>query len=1092
MHISERAIELPRLVLVGAVLICAVGFAALFALPKERTPRVKLPVIVITVPNPGATPDANERNIVRKLEEELATSIDGLRQDGGILSQSIHGAAVVQLVFDHSTDVKDARQQVQTVVNRVENQFPQQAQTDPGPIVNDIAFEDWPIIQVVVAGGDDGAKRKNIAKRLKATIQKINGVAGVDLFGGIEPEIGIEINPHLMVHYGLTYEQVHDAVKRSNRDAPTGQIDTHDGTSRHVRLRPKLADLEAIEQVPIGVFNGKPVTLNNIADVVMGHKKLTSIARYGGEDAVVLLVRARTDIDILATTQAVQQFVDQFEPDDPAISLGTVRSQAREIGYMIDQLGTSAIYGTILVIIILWVFLGWRNAGLISLSVPFAILGTCGFMWLAKLTVMPDLAINNMTLFALILIVGMVVDGCIIVGENIYRHRQLGATPVGAAKQGIRQVGPSLICAYMTTFAAFVPMFVVGGVTGDFLKILPVVVLFALCAALLVDHFLLPVLSVYFMKVPANKAQDTHLEPGPSQTTGLSTLEIQNTRDILTRSRAVQVYSRMIGYALQYRLRVLGLAFIVTLMPIGFYAMGAIGVEFFPDSDYAAIEVYYELPLGSSMEKKTSQVGHVIEQAVLRAVRPREWYQPSPDSDRLKPVTTIGQAGALNIRLDAEHGAGPEYGMVYVELELAGKRKRTLEQIRRAIADEIPDMPDVIVDLRTPKEGPPVVAPVIIRVLGRQNASLADLAQHAELVEHLLADIPGAYDVKSDFRLRPEFVVTPDRMQAALFDINADQISSAINFALEGVRAGVVDFGGEEQIHLRIQNQQAERDQFKDLANLPLLSNTGKRVILEQVAAVDRAQNANVIRHHDQHRVVNIRCQVQDGVLVQNVLDQFQDAYATAAITMSDNAPDIRIGGENNMRNEAMSDLMIALMIALAVMLIVLVLKFNSFIQPLIVLSSVPLSLVGVFLGLMIFGMNFSVAAMIGVVALAGIVVNDAIVLVDFINRLRQSGLALDKAVVYAGQMRLRPIFLTTVTTIGGLLPLALNITGGGEFWQPLTVTIMSGLAFATLLQLFIIPLACYSLDRRHRASIFDPMHHPELAGDTSDEMIAA
>ena len=1092
MHLSERAIELPRLVLMGAVLICAVGLASLFALPKERTPRVKLPVIVVAVPNPGATPDTNERNIVRKLEEELAASIDGLRQDGGLLSQSIHGAAVFQLVFDHGTDVKDARQQVQTVVNRVESQFPEQARTDPGPVVNDIAFEDWPIIQVVVAGGDDGAKRKDIAEQLKTSIQKINGVAAVDLFGGIEPEVHIEINPHLMVHYGFTYEQVHSAVGRSNRDAPTGQIDTSDGASRRVRLRPKLANLEAIQQIPIGVFNGKPVLLSDIADVNMGHEKLTSMARYGGEDAVVLLVRARTDIDVLTTTEAVQQLVDQFHPDDPAVSVGTVRSQAREIGYMIDQLGTSALYGTILVVIILWIFLGWRNAGLISLSVPFAILGTCGFMWLAKLTVMSDLAINNMTLFALILVVGMVVDGCIIVGENIYRHRQLGTAPIEAAKRGIRQVGPSLICAYVTTFAAFGPMFVVGGVTGDFLKLLPVVVLFALCAAMLVDHFLLPVLSVYFMKVPAGELEHAHGASGPGRNTDPDQLEIQNVQAAQARRGPVQVYSRMIRGALRHRLRVLGAAVVVTLVPLGLYAMGAIGVEFFPDSDYAVIEVYYELPLGSSMEKKTSQVGRVIEQAVQRAVQPQEWYQPSRDSDRLKPVTTLGQAGALNIRLDAEHGAGPEYGMVYVELELAGNRKRTLEQIHRAIADEIPDMPDVIVDLRSPKEGPPVAAPVIIRVLGRQNTSLTELAHHAELAERLLADVPGTYDVKSDFRLRPEFVVTPDRMQAALFDITADQVGSAINFALEGVRAGEVDFGGERQIHLRIRNQQSDRDQFEDLTNLPLLSNTGKRVILEQVATVDRAQSANVIRHHDERRVVNIRCQVENGVLVQDVLDQFHDAYAAATVTAGENAPDIRIGGENNMRNEAMTDLKIALMIAFAVMLIVLVLKFNSFIQPLIVLSSVPLSLVGVFLGLMICGMNFSVAAMIGVVALAGIVVNDAIVLVDFINRLRDSGVPLDQAVAYAGQMRLRPIFLTTVTTIGGLLPLALNITGGGEFWQPLTVTIMFGLAFATLLQLFIIPLACYSLDRRGRASIFDPMHRPELAGDVADRTVTA
>lgn len=1095
MRLSERAIEAPRLVLLVTLLVCGFGLAGVFTLPKERDPRVKLPVVVVAVPNLGATPDTNEREIVRRFEDALKT-LDGLRDEGAIISQAVNGAAVFQIVFEDGVEVSDARLDVESITNRVKSEFPIQAQSDPGPQVNDIAFEDWPIIQVVVAGGSDPVRRRRVAERLQSEIENLPGVAGVDVFGGLVQEVRIEIDPHLMVQYGFTYDGLRTAVRRANEESPSGDIDTAPGANFQVRIEHKLDSIEAIEAVPIGVFDGKPVVLADVAQVRLGHEKVASIARYGGEDAVVLLARRKTDIDVLAAAEAIQDVVLGFPGQE--FTIGLTRDQGREIRYMLHQLGTSAGYGTILVIIILWVFLGWRNASLIGLSVPLAILGSAAIMLLAKRSITPDLAINSMTLFAMILVVGMVVDGCIIVGENIYRHRELGLAPVEASKRGIAQVGPSLVCAYLTTFAAFGPMFLVRGVMGDFLELLPIVVSFALFSAMLVDHILMPVLSLYFMKTPKGApAPDQPIPRCLSQADSACASEIRAAETMVSSSRAAAVYGRMLDYALHHRLMVLLMATMVTMAPIVLFAAGAIGVEFFPESDYAIVEVHFELPLGSSMKTRTSQVGRTIEQAVMRAVRPEEWYQRRPDAPRVKPVTTIGEPGALTNRLDTPHGTGPEFGMVYIELELAGSRERTLAEIRNAILAEIPPLPDVIVKLASPSEGPPVGSPVLVRVLGRERTTLEELAERAREIEDLLRSIPGTYDVSSDFRMRPEFVVIPDRMQASLFEIDASQIGSSINYALEGVKVGEVDFGGDEQIDLRIRNLASHRDEFEDLSNLPMLTRTGNPVILDQVASVARTQSANVIRHYDRQRVINIRCELEGGMLVDDVRSKLAAGLAIAGsngrrgpvsarndrLIFADDRVAIEFDGETSIRDDALYDLKIALLVAFVLMLIILVLRFNSFIQPLIVLSSVPLSLVGVAIGLMICGFHFSVSAMIGVVALAGIVVNDAIVLVDFINRLRQSGVALQQAVIYAGQLRLRPIFLTTVTTVGGLLPLSLNIAGGGEFWQPLTVTMMFGLGFATLLQLFIIPLAYYTFDRCQRASLLDPMRRPELVG---------
>ncbi len=1106
MRLSERAIELPRLVLLGSVLFCGIGLVAVFTLPKERTPRVKLPVIVVAVPNPGATPDTNERSIVRKLEPQLAEMLDNLRDEGAIKSQAVTGAAIFQIIFADGTNVREARIDVESIVDRVRPEFPVEAQTNPGPQVNDIAFEEFPIIQAVIAGGADGAERRRIAERLESRIKKVKGVAGVDIFGGFEREVHVEVDPNLMVLYGFGYEDLRKAIRRANEDSPTGEIDTVAGHKMRVRTSSKLASLEDIKHVPIGVYGSQPVILADVATVRMGHKKLTSMARYGGQDAVVVLARAKTDIDVLGTCDTIRRIITDFDPGVEGVSVGPVRDQAREIGYMIHQLGISAIYGTILVIFILWVTLGWRNAGLIGISVPFAILGTAAIMWFTKRTIMPDLAINNMTLFAMILVIGMVVDGCIIVGENIYRHRELGTAPLDASKRGIREVGPSLICAYATTFAAFGPMFIVRGVMGDFLELLPIVVLFALCSAMLVDHFLMPVLSMYFMKVPDEKIEAKLRTLGEAKASDdAAQIESERAELAVVGSRLLKTYGNMLRYALHHRLLVLALAVIIACTPIALYGMGAIGVEFFPESDYAIVEVHFELPLGSSMETRTVAVAGIIEQALVRAVKSDEWYQPSAGTPRARPITTIGEPGALNIRLDGRHGTGPEFGMVYCELALAGDRQRTLEQIRQAIVKEIPRLPGVVIDLVSPSEGPPVGSDIIVRVLGREQTTLDELAKRAAVVERALRAIPGTRDVKSDYRSRPEIVVKQDRMLAGLFGLDSAAIDTSINFALEGVRVGEVDFGGDEEIDIRIRNQASHRDEQEDLANLPLLSRSGRRVTLAQVADIDRRGSANVIRHYEQQRVINVRCEVEDGVLVDDVKAELAAAIAlditgrparsTGAgggeyfgavgsdVIYADHESIVKFGGENDIRDDALYDLSIALAIAFGIMLIVLVLKFNSFIQPLIVLFSVPLSLVGVAIGLMICGFYFSVAVMIGVVALAGIVVNDAIVLVDFINRLRGAGIPRERAIVYAGQLRLRPIFLTTITTVGGLLPLALNISGGGEFWQPLTVTIMFGLAFATLLQLFIIPLACFTFDRHDHASVLDPTRRRDLAG---------
>ena len=1138
MSLSDRAIELPRLVILTSVLACAMGFIALVSLPKERTPRVKLPVILVAVVNPGASPSDNEDEIVRKIEKNVG-ELKGLRSDGGVRSLAANGAAIIQFVFDDSQDVDEAKSDVTDLIDRIEGEFPPQAQTDPAPSVNDIAFEDFPVIQVVIAGGGPGGGdgggavlRREVAEELQDRIEEVQGIARVDLFGGLEEEVQVSVNADVMTLRGFWYDKIASAIRAANTPAPTGELRSAGGEQR-VRTQSKLEDLESIRDLPIdraGSGGGQPILLGDIASVEMGSKDPLSVARYGGEDAVVLLARAETDIDVLGAADKVQELVDAFVADgsNRGTDVGTVRSQAREIRYMMSQLGGSAFYGTILIIIILWIFMGWRNALLISIALPFSILLTAGLMWVCKHTFLPDIAINNMTMFAMILVVGLVVDGCIIVGENIYRHRELGRPPVDAAKLGVHEVGTSLLSAYLTTFAAFGPMFLVSGIMGDFLSLLPTTVIFALIAAMLVDHFLLPVLSMYVMRVKRAAVNATPEELDARREMSNEEEEIANMAMVTRSSRIKRVYGRMLGYALQHRGLVLGLSLSVATMPAVLFWMGAIRFEFFPKSDIPIVEVNFELPLGSAMQRTAAgdagavyagatqpadadgvggmravramtseEVAAALEAAVVRAVRPDEWYRPSEGSPRVRPVTTIGEPGALNINLSGDEGQGPEFGLIYVELELASDRDRSVYEIRDAIVEELPRLPGVEARVNVPAEGPPTGSPVAIRLLGREDTDMATLRSRAQEVERILKRLPGTYDVTSDDRLRPEVHVTPNDAVANLFNITRTGINNAVNYALEGVKLGEVTFGTDNEIDLRLRNLPSGRDQIDDLENLPLRAPNGGVVDLGQVARVERVRDANVIRHYDTDRVITVRSQLHDGFIADDVKaeliatlrPELTAAQQHTLLTDRGNAtvysdPYVRIefGGENEERDKALEDLNLALVVGAAAMMIILTVKFNSFIQPLIVLLSVPLSLVGVSMGLMIAGFNFSISAMIGVVALSGIVVNDAIVLVDFINRMKAAGIPTDQAVIAAGQLRIRPIFLTTATTVGGLVPLALNLSGGGEFWQPLTLSIMCGLAFATLLQLFVIPIAYYTLVSDTKKSWLDPLSHPRLA----------
>lgn len=1072
MNWVDRAIERPRLVFACTILACIVGVIAAATLPRERTPRVRMPVVTVIVPNPSASPNTNESQVVDVIEREAA-SLDGLRSHGGMISEARHGSAIVRFQFSNNVDSLDARRDVESLINRVQGDLPAAARSNPGPSVEDVAFEDWPLIQILIAGGESPQQRRRVARGLRSEARRLPGVSGVDMFGDLASEVLINVDQELLSLYRLTRDDLIRAVQLGLQESPAGVIETGSGSEIRVQMRQRSDELAHIRRIPIDAREGSLVVLEDVAEVQFDRAPASTLARFNGEDATVLLVRPRKDADLLATARKVGELVEEFNASGKAeqTTITTGRSLTRQIQSMLHQLGSSAAWGALTILVLLTYFLGWRNSIIIISAVPMALLATAAALWLAKRSVLPDLAINNMVLFAVILVTGLVVDGSIIVGENICRHRESGLGPLQAAQKGVAQVGPSLITAHLTTLAAFAPMLFIGGVVGEFLGVMPIVVLFALIAALLIDHIVLPVLSVRFMQTPSPS--------GRGDRDGNATLMSSDREIERQRIESATTYAGIFRCMLRRRAMILTAAFALMTAPIVAIATGMLGLTFFPESDIPIVEVHFELPPGSSLNQ-TATAAELIERSVMEAVRTEEWYQATADAVPSGPVTTLGEPGALNTNLDGQQGIGPEYGMIFIELVDARDRARSVFEIRQAIESNLPMLPGVLMHVRSPSDGPPAGAPVVLRVIADEHTSMETIAARSASIERLLTSFDGASDVRSDLRHRLSMEVSPNQDVAALMGVNVYDINQTVSYALDGQRIAELDLGTDEPVHVRVQGRRGAGDARQDLEDFPLRGASGKIARLGQVASVTHARDVDVIRHYDGRRVVNIRADLRPGVIPDDIKQELITALRPELSAtdrfgllrgddslLSDAEVTIDFGGENEARDEALADLHTALLIAVGAMVIILLTQFNSIVQVLIVLGSVPMSIVGVVLGLIACGLSFSISSMIGLVALSGIVVNDAIVLVEFYNRLRHEGQSPEEAAINAGRLRLRPILLTTMTTIAGLIPLSLNLYGGGEFWQPLAITIMSGLAGATLLQLFIVPLMCCTFCRR-------------------------
>ncbi len=1060
MKLVEKAVDQPRPVILAAIVLAALGIYSFLNMPQELTPEITVPVCLVSVPYPNASPEEVETEVSREVEEALST----LEDVDVITTISSEGASIAIIEFFDTAPVKERVRDVQDKIDVARSEFPEDADE---PIVEEIRYSDIPIVMVTLSGEVSPERLRDVAEELEPILEGVDGVRRVSLFGGIEPEMQVTLDDRALRAYQLSPTDVVTAVADENRNIPGGKIETAKADFL-LRTRGRYEDAREIESTIVADREAGPIYLRQLGSAAMGHADLKSTSRIltpgmtEGKDAVTLQVAPSPGIDILRTVGRVKEAVgDYLENTGDPIEVTYINDETVELTRMKNNLGTNLWQGGVLVVISLLLTMGFRNAMLVGLAIPVSLVVGCLFMFIA------DVTLTGIAIFSVILVLGIVVDGALIVGENIYRHLEEGLSGKEAAKKGIREVAVPVLAADLTTISAYLPMLLVTGVVGSFLGTIPKVVTFAIIGSIFVDHLLLPVLAQWWMRGhKKKKTANTPLEEESAEKDGEPepghdpiSIPVQepekqpehpgfSERFIFHPLR--QPYLNLLKRCLKHPFITLGVNGLLFAVALGLIGSKTLGFEFFPETDIGRFQIEFENETGTPLSR-TDEVAQRLEQ--LLADHPELRYA----------VSTTGESGAFDAEFRFGSGSGPEFGKIFVEMTPPEKREQSLSEIIDELKSEFGELPGVDVVFRQREEGPPTGTDIAIRVSGD---NLEQIKSFSQIVADQLASIDGTDSIRNDFRVgRPQVIVEVNRDLAGLYGVRTQDVGLAVQAAFAGISPNDY-YDEDEEVELRVKYDEDRARTIEALEDtLVRARKDGEEILIpvKQVSDISLESGLSTIYRRNQQRTATVRCDALEGYSVDQIHAELKEKLEGEKGLGIPTGLSIEYGGESEERDKAMNGLVFSFALALLLILSILVIQFDSFLLPFLVMLTIPLSLVGVVLGLFICNIPFGFMPMIAIVSLSGIVVNDSIVLVSFLNNLRKDGMPVGEAIQQACRLRFRPVVLTTVTTIFGILPLTLNLTGGGEFWVPLGVSMIFGIATASALTLLVVPVM-YSL----------------------------
>jgi len=1110
------------------IIITLAGLWSYNSLPKEQFPDVVVPQIFVTTIYPGASPKDMESLVTKHIEKEVK-AISGVKK---CTSNSVQDFSNIIVEFDTDVDVVIAKQKVKDAVDKAKRNLPTDLISDP--TVTEFDISEIPIMNVNISGDFGLDKLKDYADHLKDHIEEMKEITRVDVVGALEKEVQINVDKYKMSAARLTFRDIENAIAFENMTISAGNVDMS-GTTRSISISGDFKNIEQIQNILVGSQSGAMVYLKDIAEVKMGHKEQESFSRLNGKNVISLNVIKRSGENLINASDKIKEMVANMKASDfpPNLEVVITGDQSRNTRVTLHDLINTIIIGFVLVTIILMFFMGATNALFVAASVPLSMF--IAFMILPGI----GFTLNMIVLFAFLLGLGIVVDDAIVVIENTHRiHHDEEPDIVKAAKKATAEVFLPVLAGTATTLAPFVPLAFWGGVIGKFMHYMPITLIITLTASLVVAYIINPVFAVAFMKrefepeTPKARRKNFVITTAifavlalvfySSGSVGMGNFSVVLYlfyilyRVVLEKAvKAFQtriwpsfqdLYARFLDFALSWpKMMVAGIIGLLVLA-IFLTASRSPKVVFFPSADPNFIFVYLTMPVGTQVTV-TDSLTSVVEEKVNSVI--------GRDNPLVESVITNVALGASEDQFDRSATSNKgKVGVAFVEFAQRHGQSTAeyKEKIREAVKGVIPGG-EITVDQE--QGGPPVSKPISIEVRGEE---FNDLIKASTAVKRYLDSlaIPGVEELRSDLVIsKPEISIQIDRDRANREGISTAQIGGEFRTAVLGKEASKFRDGNDE-IPINIRLQKDQRSNINAVENLNITfrdMNMGgvlRSVPMAAFADVKYGNTYGGIRRKNQERLVTISSNVLGEYNPNEVVAKVQAAMAGFKAPVPEGVT-VGFAGAEEEQQEAAAFLIRSLMISMLIIFLILTTQFNSLGKTLIILSEVIFSVIGVLLGLAIFDMDFSIVMMgIGIVALAGIVVRNGILLVEFTDLLRSEGKPLREAIIEAGRIRMTPVLLTATATIMGLVPLAVGFnidfaslfaTGdpkiffGGDsvaFWGPLSWTIVFGLGFATFLTLIILPVM-YLLGYNFYYHFFikrvwEPMFGEEKKADVAEE----
>ena len=1013
MSIPRIAIHRPITMFMISATVVLLGLISLTRLPVDLLPDVSFPSITVRVGYPGVGPLEIEELVVRPLEQALA-AVPGVEQ---INSTASEGSGTVRLNFAWGTQLNEAADEVRTRIDRIRGRLPEDA--DP-PTIFKFDANSSPIMGIGVEGSYDRVTLRELATNdLSPRIERVAGVASVTVDGGLRRQIQVELSKETITALNLSVNRITTLLAAENQNIPLGEVDEGD-TTYLLRSAGQYENLDDIRNLVVQTTNGVPVYLRDIATIYDGTEDYRSFMRINGQPGVRMRVTKQSGKNTVDIADAVKAEIERINASVKGMKLSVLDDQSVFIHRSIDSVKEHAMFGSILVIAIIFLFLrDLRSTFIICLSIPISVIGTFALLYFAGYT------LNTMTFGGLALGIGMIVDASIVVLENTYRHMEMGKDRVQASIEGSEEVWSAILASTLTHIAVFVPLLFLSGVSSILFKQLAIVVMFSLVMSLFVAVTIVPVLCAKLLRLPA----EAHAR------TGITGRMYNATERML--ERVDDRYKALLHRSLQHRPMVLGTS--AALVLIAALILPTLTFELMPQADEGEVTIDVEMPVGVRIER-TEQTILEVEKLALNAV---------PETVMI--ISSGGGGGFF--------GGGSNRGNVTLRLVPRGERERSSEQVATDLRRELTGLTGA--QVRTRASGGNSSMNRILGGLSDARLSLEirghDLNDAQRLMEQtrtLMENTEGVTDVRlSREQGRPELAIRVDRPKAALLGLSVSGVADTIRTNVAGTQAAMFRERGNEYpivVRLREEDRGAVRDIGDVLVQTPSGQVTPARTVLEVAPQAGPVQ----IERKNQERIARVNAEVETALseAVKRV---------EAKIPSLDIPADFSVGFGSEVEEQEQAFAQLQAMLILAVLLVygVMASQYESFLDPFIIMFSVPVSAIGVVLALKLTGTTFSLQAYIGVIMLAGIVVSNAILLVDYTNILRRrDGMKLREAVETAGRTRLRPILMTSGATILGLVPMALGIGEGAELQAPLARVVIGGLLASTMVTLVLVP----------------------------------